>query len=179
MNRPDNLQEELGLSVLYEPTILGIDPSIFSLEFSYKLKSKVPSNFIIKSIENAEKNPLKIQGWIDQISNLHKEKMSSSVSYSKSMPNIETLMQIWPDKMESAFKEIEFPGEGLNMNIENYATIVCNMMDIPVHKLNSNKSVIEALHVLFTLYSEFKENQHFQRQNNKKGEDNVQSMKFY
>jgi intraflagellar transport protein 46 len=65
------------------------------------------------------------------------------------------------------------------MNIENYATIVCNMMDIPVHKLNSNKSVIEALHVLFTLYSEFKENQHFQRQNNKKGEDNVQSMKFY
>ena len=51
------------------------------------------------------------------------------------------------------------------------------MVDIPIHKLNNNKSIIEALHVLFTLYSEFKENQHFQQDN--KPNDNIQSMKFY
>lgn len=174
MNRPDNILEELGLSVLDEPTISGIDPSIFSLELSYKLKSKVPSNFIVKSVENAEKNPNKIQTWIDQISNLHKDKMSTNVNYTKPMPNIEALMQIWPEKMESTLKDIPFPGEEINMSLENYSSIVCNMLDLPIHKKDSNKAIIEALHVLFTLYSEFKENQHFQRE-----KDNVQSMKFY
>lgn len=131
---------------------------------------------MIRSIENAEKNPLKIQNWVEQVSNLHKEKMSSSVSYSKSMPGVECLMQVWPEKIESFLKEVPFPDENIKIGVDNYAKLVCNMLDIPIHNLNSNKSVIEALHLFFTLYSEFKENQHFQRN---KGEDNVQSMKFY
>ena len=177
MNRPDNFQEELGLIVLDEPTILGIDPSIFSLELSYKLKSRSTSNFIVKSVENAEKNPMKIQNWIDKIANLHKEKMSSDVFYNKPMPNVESLMQIWPESIESILKDIPFPGENLNISLDNYSKLVCNMLDIPVHK-DSNKSIIQALHVLFTLYSEFKANVNFQRKK-EKGEDNVQSMKFY
>ncbi len=48
----------------------------------------------VKSVENAEKNPKLVQNWINQISELHKEKMSSSVNYSKSMPDIESLMQV-------------------------------------------------------------------------------------
>jgi intraflagellar transport protein 46 len=171
VNRPDQLPEELGLTILDEPTTMGVDPAIFSLELSYKLKTKVNSNTNFKTLENAEKNPKQIQNWIDEISKLHKEKMSSSVSYSKTMPDIESLMQVWPEKMESTLKDIPFPDERLNMSVDNYAKLVCNMLDIPIHKLNTNKSTIEALHVLFTLYSGFKENQHFQ-------ENNVQSMKF-
>jgi hypothetical protein len=30
------------------------------------------------------------------------------------------------------------------------------MVDIPVHKLQNNKPVVESLHVLFTLFSEFR-----------------------
>jgi intraflagellar transport protein 46 len=177
MSRPDNLPDELGLTILDEPTISGIDPSIFSLELSYKLKVKTPSNFVVKSIDNAEKNPTKIQNWIDQVTNLHKEKMSSTVDYSKPMPDIESLIQVWPEKMEATLKDIKFPGEELNIELGKYASLVCNMLDIPVHKLDSNKSITEALHVFFTLYSDFK--QHFQKEQTKKGEDNVQSMKFY
>jgi intraflagellar transport protein 46 len=131
---------------------------------------------LVRSIENAEKNPLKIQNWVEQVSNLHQEKMSSTVSFSKRMPGVESLMQVWPDKIESCLKEVPFPNENINIGVDNYAKLVCNMLDIPIHNLNSNKSVIEALHLFFTLYSEFKENQHFQRS---KGDDNVQSMKFY
>jgi intraflagellar transport protein 46 len=36
------------------------------------------------------------------------------------------------------------------------------MVDIPCHKLANNKSVVESLHILFTLFSEFRSNQHFQ-----------------
>jgi intraflagellar transport protein 46 len=38
------------------------------------------------------------------------------------------------------------------------------MLDIPVHKLANNKSLVESLHVLFTLFSEFRQNQHFKNQ---------------
>jgi intraflagellar transport protein 46 len=178
MNRPDNQIEELGSIVLDEPIVNGIDPSIFSLELAYKLKLK-STNYNIKSIDEAEKNPKKIQTWIDQVSILHKEKVSSTVNYTKAMPNIENLMQIWPEKFEECLKEIILPNENIDLKLESYAGFVCNMLDIPVHKLNSNKSVIEALHVFFSLYSEFKDNQHFQMQNNKKGDENIQTKKFY
>ena len=81
--------------------------------------------------------------------------------------------------MESLLKDVEFPDEKLSMKISDYSKLICNMLDIPIHKLSSNNSIIEALHVLFTLYSEFKENPHFQREGEKKIDNfHVQSMKF-
>jgi intraflagellar transport protein 46 len=175
ISRPDNVAEELGLSALDEPTINGVDRAIFSLELSYRLKTKVNTNLNIKTLENADKNPKQIQTWIDQIGNLHKEKMSSNVSYSKQMPDVESLMQVWPDKMESILKDVPFPDDRLSIGTDNYAKIICSLLDIPIHKLNNNKGLIEALHVLFTTYLEFKENQHFNRANK---DNNVQSIKF-
>jgi intraflagellar transport protein 46 len=95
------------------------------------------------------------------------------------MPNIESLMQIWPENFEETLRDIQLPDETINLSLQSYAGLVCNILDIPIHKINSNKSMIEALHVFFSLYSEFKENQHFQFQNNKKAEENIQTKKFY
>lgn len=50
------------------------------------------------------------------------------------------------------------------MHPSDYARIILTMLDIPVHKLANNKSLIESLHVLFTLFSEFRQNQHFKNQ---------------
>jgi intraflagellar transport protein 46 len=81
--------------------------------------------------------------------------------------------------LENLYKEIDFPDEGINMKIQDYSKLVCSMLDVPIHKLNSNNSVIEALHVVFTLYSEFKDNPHFHRGNSNKIDNfQVQSMKF-
>jgi intraflagellar transport protein 46 len=49
------------------------------------------------------------------------------------------------------------------MHVSDYARLVLSMCDIPVHKLQNNKSVIEPLHVLFTLFTEFRSNQHFNK----------------
>ena len=94
------------------------------------------------------------------------------------MPNVESLMQVWPDKEEACLKDLPFPDEKLNISLDNYAKLVCNMLDIPVHKSEGkqSKSIIESLHLLFTLYSQFKENKHFQNQN--EGNKDFQSMKF-
>lgn len=58
--------------------------------------------------------------------------------------------------MEQAIKDFQFPGPEIDINTENYARIVCAMLDIPIHKLANNKSIIESLHVLFTLFFEFR-----------------------
>lgn len=72
-------------------------------------------------------------------------------------------MQEWPQELEQALKDIPFPGPEIDMHPADYARLVCSMVDIPSHKLANNKSVIESLHILFTLFSEFRSNQHFQQ----------------
>jgi len=115
----------------------------------------------IDSIENADKKPREVSRWIDSVQDLHKTRPPPTVNYTKNMPDIETLMQEWPPEMEAAFKATPFPGAEIDMDPAEYAKIVCAMSDIPVHKTQNNKSVIESLHVLFTLFSEFRSNQHF------------------
>ena len=127
----------------------------------------------MKSLQNAEKNPAAISDWIEKVSQLRKNKTASQVDYSKKMPQMESLLQVWPDNVEAALKTLPFPDESINMSVDNYAKILCNMLDVPVHILESNRSLIEALHVVFTLYSEFRNNQGIAKS------DNVQSMKFY
>jgi intraflagellar transport protein 46 len=53
---------------------------------------------------------------------------------------------------------MQFPGPEIDMHTSEYAKLVCAMLDIPIHKLANNKSIVESLHVLFTLFSEFRQN---------------------
>jgi intraflagellar transport protein 46 len=178
VSRPDGQQEDLGLNVIDEPITNGIDPYIFKLMLIDETKQKV-DKYEVKSIPNSEKNPKAIQNWIDKVAEMRKNKVSSYVSYNKNYPDIEKLMQVWPEKMESTLKEISLPDERINLSVENYSRLICNMIDVPVHPQNSNKCLIESLHVLFTLYSEFKQNQHFQTNTTGEKEGNVQSKMFY
>jgi intraflagellar transport protein 46 len=77
------------------------------------------------------------------------------------MPDPLYLMSEWPPEMEQSLREIQFPGPEIDMHAADYSRLVCSMLDIPCHKLANNKSVIESLHTLFTVYSDFKQNQHF------------------
>ena len=178
VNRPDRQQEDCGLTVIDEPITNGIDPYILKLILIDETKQKV-DRYEVRSIPNSEKNPTAIQSWIDKVAEMRKTKVSSSVNYSKNYPDIESLMQVWPEKIESKLHETSFPDERLNLSIDNYSKLICNMIDIPVHTATSNKNLIESLHVLFTLYSEFKQNQHFQRNTNSEKEGDVQSKMFY
>jgi intraflagellar transport protein 46 len=80
------------------------------------------------------------------------------------MPDFDALMSELNPEMEEALKNTSFPGAEIDMHPSDYARIILTMLDIPVHKLANNKSLIESLHVLFTLFSEFRQNQHFKNQ---------------
>ena len=55
---------------------------------------KGASKIVVHNIENAEKNPKEIMGWIKDVSDLQKKKQPPSVSYTKQMPEIDNLMQV-------------------------------------------------------------------------------------
>lgn len=47
------------------------------------------------------------------------------------------------------------PSPDIALSLEDYVRVVCSLLDIPVY----DGCMVESLHVLFTLYLEFKNNQ--------------------
>jgi len=156
--RPDNKQENLGLTVLDEPIYQQSDPTVIEMQLRHQSKQMGMGAAVVSTIENAEKAPKKVKSWVDSISELHSSKPPTEVLYSKPMPDIESLMQVWDPQFEEMLSNTNLPNPSLDLSLDEYVRVVCAMFDIPVYQ-NS----VESLHVLFTLFSEFKNNQHFQQ----------------
>mmetsp|Transcript_21709 Transcript_21709/g.56359 ORF Transcript_21709/g.56359 Transcript_21709/m.56359 type:complete len:98 (+) Transcript_21709:845-1138(+) len=60
----------------------------------------------VKRLENADKKPKEITNWIDSINELHRNKPPPTVNYSKPMPDIESLMQVWPPEIEDLLQQV-------------------------------------------------------------------------
>ncbi|KAG7483586.1 hypothetical protein MATL_G00039960 [Megalops atlanticus] len=154
--RPDGKPDNLGLLVLDEPCTKQSDPTVLSLWLSENSKQHNVTEVKVKSLENPEKNPKAIDNWIESIGELHRSKPPATVHYTRPMPDIDTLMQEWPPEFEELLGKVSLPTADINCDLGEYIDIICGILDIPVYK-----SRIHSLHVLFTLYSEFKNSQHF------------------
>ncbi|CAN2387919.1 intraciliary transport [Pristimantis euphronides] len=156
--RPDNKPDKLGLLTLDEPFTKQSDPTVMVLWLSENSKqhSVAHQQIKVKSLENAEKNHKAVDTWIDSISELHRSKPPATVHYTRPMPEVETLMQEWPSEFEERLGKISLPTAELDCDLPTYIDMIHAMLDIPVYK-----SRIQSLHVLFSLYSEFKNSQHF------------------
>ncbi|XP_054079303.1 intraflagellar transport protein 46 homolog [Rissa tridactyla] len=155
--RPDGKPDNLGLLVLDEPSTKQSDPTVLSLWLTENSKQhNVTQQIKVKSLENAEKNPKAIESWIESISELHRCKPPATVHYTRPMPDIETLMQEWSPEFEELLGKVGLPTAEMSCDLAEYVDIICAILDIPVYK-----SRVQPLHVLFSLYSEFKNSQHF------------------
>jgi intraflagellar transport protein 46 len=155
VSRPDGQFNNLGLKVLDEDGTKQSDPTILTLQI---YSTSIQSNFQtlkVASIENVEKNPKKLDAWINSIKDLHRSKPLPSVLFSKSMPDVDKLKQIWPIQLEKILNEIELPSAKLEVDLSTFIDIYCSIFDIPMYE---NK--VEALHVLFTLYLDLKNQIH-------------------
>jgi len=152
---PDNTKDSLGLQVLDEPSAQQSDATVLELQLRAASK-QAHGDLNIRSIENAAKNPAEVERWIKSITDLHKQKPSVEVQYKRNMPDLDSLMQEWPGDFEEALRSSSLPSPNMDLSVEDYAKVLCALMDVPVYD-----SVIESLHVVFSLYSAFKENPHF------------------
>lgn len=70
------------------------------------------------------------------------------------MPELDDLMQEWPEGIEKLLKLNGFPSYTVNCPLSFYIDIVCCIFNIPVYK-----NRIQSLHVLFSLYAAIKNSQ--------------------
>lgn len=159
VGRGDLLEEPLGLTVLDEPAAVQSDPSVLELQLRAVSKQTSAKAAKVKKIEANEKNAKAVEKWVKDISDLHRSKPPPTLHYQKPMPDIDSLMQEWPAELESLLKTTTLPTAEFSDDLQSYIDLMCSLLDIPVHK-----SRIQSLHVLFTLYSAFKNSQHFHSQ---------------
>jgi len=157
--QPDGKPCPLGLTKLDEPTLNPSDPSILGLQLRNLSKHQNLEPMDVHSIENAAQNTKEILNWITRIEDLARSKPAPSVQYSRKMPDIEQLMQVWPVEFEEHLQDNPLPDIAeLNIELPDFIKLVSAMLDVPTYG-----QLTETLHVIFTLYSEFKSNQHFAR----------------
>jgi intraflagellar transport protein 46 len=156
VTRPDGVIDELGYVTLDEPSAKQSDPTVLDLHLRAITKETTVKPVMVKSIENAEKNSKALDNWVENIAELHRQKPPQTVHYTKSMPDVEALMQEWPNQFEQLLATVGMPSAELDCNLSEYVDIICALLDIPVYK-----NRIQSLHVLFSLYMEFKNSQHF------------------
>jgi len=157
VNRADDKKETLGLTVLDEPSAKQSDPSVLDLQLRAVMKQSAQKSVVIKKIESGEKNSKAIDKWIKDISDLHRSKPPPTVHYNKPMPDLDQLMQEWPLEFENLMKSMGgIPDASLQCDLRTYVDVMCALLDIPIYK-----SRIQSLHVLFSLFSVFKQSQHF------------------
>lgn len=155
--RPDGKPDNLGLLVLDEPSTKQSDPTVLSLWLTENSKQhNITQHMKVKSLEDAEKNPKAIDTWIESICELHRSKPPAIVHYTRPMPDIDTLMQEWSPEFEELLGKVSLPTAEIDCSLAEYIDMICAILDIPVYK-----SRIQSLHLLFSLYSEFKNSQHF------------------
>lgn len=155
--RPDGKEDGLGLRYLDEPSSNQSDPTVLELQLRAKSKKLQYGDVAVRSIENADKNPTKIEKWIQDINELHRSKPPPQVNYKKNMPDIENLMDVWPEEFEALLSNTPLPSPDLDLSLAEYAKTLCTILDIPVYE-----NPVESLHVMFTLFIDFRNNPHFQ-----------------
>ncbi|KAJ8917176.1 hypothetical protein NQ315_012668 [Exocentrus adspersus] len=163
---------KLGLSVLDEPAANQSDPALLHLQLraaSISMSRKDDASVVVKKVDNVEKNARVIDKWIKDISDLHKSKSSPVVRYSEPMPDLDDLMQEWPEEMEAKLKETGLPKPSDEVTLSEYVTTVCGMLQIPV-----TKNKIQSLHLLFCLYAAVKQTQLYQASTTAKQKENKQ-----
>jgi Intraflagellar transport complex B protein 46 C terminal len=82
--RPDKKDEDLGLKFLDEPSSSQSDPTVLELQLRAMSKKLQYGDVVVRSIDNASKNPIAIEKWIQSISDLHRSRPPPQVSSSKS-----------------------------------------------------------------------------------------------
>jgi intraflagellar transport protein 46 len=155
--RPDGRDDELGLKVLDEPSSNQSDPTVLELQLRAMSKKMQYGDVVVRSIENANKNPNLIDKWIQSINDLHRTKPPPQVHYRKNMPDIDQLMDVWPEEFESLLGSVQLPSPDLELSLAEYAKSLCAILDIPTYE-----NPVESLHLMFTLYTDFRNNPHFQ-----------------
>jgi intraflagellar transport protein 46 len=97
---------------IYPFFVCSFNPLLLTLVLDLHLravsKSIAPVPQMIRSLDSVSlrTNSKPLENWIRNVKELHTAKPPPSVHYSRRMPDIEELMQVWPPEMEAALDTV-------------------------------------------------------------------------
>ena len=159
--RPDGELDDLGLTILDEPSISQSNPQVLKMELREQYGISSPANEgdgYSGFIEDAPKNQKALISWLDAIEEIHRNRPPGNFIYSSTMPEMQDLMDVWPKSFEDALDAVGLPSAELDLSFDELAKLMCAILEIPVRN-----NIIESLHCLFTLFAEFERNPAFKR----------------
>ena len=155
----------MGLSYIAEiDEARQSDPTLLEMQLRAAAKRTIHGgDMLVSSIEHADQHPAKIDKWIADVDALHRGKPPHKMYYTGAMPDAESLMEQWPEAFEayldsascSASRDALLPSPDLDLTLAEYAKTLCSTLDIPCER------PVEALHLMFTLFLDFRNNPHF------------------
>jgi intraflagellar transport protein 46 len=151
--------DPLGLAILDEPSIAQSNPQIVLMELREQYGLNAPgkeTDGYIGSIEDPRKSPKALTAWLDSLEDIHRKRPPPNIRYTSIMPELETLMEAWPDAIEQALGSLVLPSGDLDLAFDEFCRVVCSLLEIPVRG-----NLVESLHCLFSLYMQFEGNQYF------------------
>lgn len=150
-----------GTSVLDEPCLIQSDETVLQMQLKATSKSSGAQAVAVRSIDAPDRAALRIeiQRWIDSAAVVQQSKHQIEVQYKSPMPEIEALMQVWPEEVEKMLDQVVLPHPEMSMTTEEYVRMMCSILDVPVY--NQKQGTIHAVHCLLSLFMEFSHNPHF------------------
>lgn len=158
--RPDGKTDGLGLYVVDEPAKEQSDAAVLELQLRSQTKKRQTGNALVRSIENAERDPHEVDRWIQNIDDLRKSKPAPEVVFKHPMPSFDTIiMSDFRRELRENVRSgsISLPNPNMDLSLHDYSRLLCCLLDIPVHE----KNVTLSLYFMFSLClecQEFEEN---------------------
>jgi len=137
--RPDGIDDGVGLLVLDEPASVQTDPGALELKLQSHHRGIAPQASVRRVPKGDSAAVLK---WIQSVREIHAAAPAPSVQYAGPVPDIEQLMEEWPDALQDNLRGFSLPDGPLDLIID----CACGLLDIPI----TNR--VHGLHQLLTLY---------------------------
>lgn len=139
--------------VVHESGTFFTDPAFLELQRRLLSRNYETKTSAIWSIEDARNNPEAIDQWIKCVQELQSMKQNSDFQNSHDFPSINELPRPLPKELRNEIlsaseQDIRVPDPNLDLSVEDYAKIICSLLDIPVDE----GSIISSVHTLFQLY---------------------------
>jgi intraflagellar transport protein 46 len=95
--------------VLDEPATRQSDPAVLDLHLRAVTKASSATPRVVRNMDalQLKKDPKILDTWLRNVKDLHLKKPPASVHYTRRMPDIEDLMQVWPEPIEEALKSVK------------------------------------------------------------------------
>nr|SVE76079.1 EOG090X0FP3 [Daphnia hispanica] len=125
IDRPDENNEFLGLTLIDEPSLSQSDPSVLDLRLRSIYKQSSAKKTVARTVEEGNKVKT-IEKWIKDINELHRSKPLPTVNYNKPLPDIDTLLQEWNPDVEDVLCEDKILPSNLNCDLLSFIDLACD-----------------------------------------------------